>query len=856
MGMFNKRARLAAAIAAQALAVALASPAMAQDTTGTTDQTPPPPADVAAPEDRTGASATAQNAGDTAPGTTAPDAGGDIVVTARRRAETLIDVPVTVSVISEELIQRNNATDLTKIGELTPTVIVGAYKSNGGGSIAIRGISSPANQAGFEQAVSVAIDGVQTADGRIAQLGFFDIRQVEVLKGPQALFFGKNSSAGVISVSTADPTRRLEFAGRAVYEFVGNEVLVDAAASGPLSEGVGARIAVRYRHLDGWLRNTARPLANPFYVAATGAPAGAAQLPGTANPRPGDEELLGRLTLRADAGERFTARLKLFGARSDDNGAGVATQNIGPCTGPNPRMYGVADPNAECRVNRLTTQGDLPPAIAQTMRRARQDGVAYGKLRAFTVALDLGYELSEGLTLDSTTGYNLLRYVFNTGLDQTTYSQLAFSNLQRNRAFSQELRLTSDFDSAFNFMVGTFYQRQSLFDTNDTKLRDSNYNAAANRFSTYEDVGRLRGTTLSAFVQALYEITPDLELAAGARYTRERKRYRKNNVYGIGTFNTANTVYPGSDETGFLKGRFSDENVSPEVSISYRPGVNRTLYAAYKTGFKSGGFGLTNPLQTGTRIGDVDFDSEKARGFEVGAKGLFLNNRLRASATAFAYEFKDLQVNTYDPARVAYTINNAGAVRQRGAEIELNLRASDILTLHGAFAYTHNRFRDFVGQCFAYAFPTGTTRATAVPPPPCTFVNATALTLQQDFGGRAPARSPDYAGNAGFAFDVPSGSYKLGVTGDAFYSSSYFAAETMAPSTRQDGFFRFNASVSVAEADDRWSLSLIGRNLSNEYYLLYAADRTGGASVPGTIGEQRGVVARGREVALQAAVRF
>ncbi|MEL0251551.1 MAG: TonB-dependent receptor plug domain-containing protein, partial [Novosphingobium sp.] len=99
---------------------------------------------------------------------------GDIVVTARRRSETLNNVPVVVSVLGPAQIANNNATDLAKIGELTPTVIVGAYKSAGGGSIAIRGISSPANQAGFEQAVSVAIDGVQTSDGRVAQLGIFD----------------------------------------------------------------------------------------------------------------------------------------------------------------------------------------------------------------------------------------------------------------------------------------------------------------------------------------------------------------------------------------------------------------------------------------------------------------------------------------------------------------------------------------------------------------------------------------------------------------------------------------------------------------------------------------------------------
>jgi len=195
-------------------------------------------------------------------------------------------------------------------------------------------------------------------------------------------------------------------------------------------------------------------------------------------------------------------------------------------------------------------------------------------------------------------------------------------------------------------------------------------------------------------------------------------------------------------------------------------------------------------------------------------------------------------------------------VQQRGGELEVNYSPTSNFNLHGAIAYTHNRFRNFVGQCYGYAFPTGTTRATAVPPPNCSFVNATALTLQQDFGGRAPARSPDWAGNGGAEVTIPLGATKIAFTGDAFYSGSYIAAETMAPSTRQDAFWRFNASARLAEVDDRWAISVIGRNLSNKYYLLYAADRTGGASVPGAIGEQRGVVARGREIALQVSGRF
>lgn len=779
----------------------------------------------------------------------------DIVVTARRREETLVSVPVVVSVLDTKALERNNASDLTRIGELTPTVVIGTYKSNGGGSLAIRGVSSPANQTGFEQTVSVAIDGVQTSDGRIAQLGFFDLQQVEVLKGPQALFFGKNSPAGVISIKTADPGRDPEFIARAGYEFVGDEVSVEGVASVPLSDALGVRVGLKYRNLDGWLRNTAQPIANPFYRASTGAPIEASQLPGTRDRRPGDKEILGRVTLKGDLAENLTARLKLFYANSDDNGPGVATQNIGPCTGPNPRTFGAVDPAADCVVDRRTTLGDVPRVISQTFALGSEDGSPYGDLKVYTGSLDLDWELG-ALSLASITGYNRTEYVFFSGLDQTSLSQVAFSDVQKNEAFSQELRLTSDFDGRFNFMLGGYFQKSDLSDANDVKLVDSNYNAAANRYVSYADLNLQKGKTISVFGQALFDITDQLELAGGARFTRETKRFRKRNTYGIGPFNTLNIVYPGEAEPGVLTGKYKDNNVSPEVTLTYRPSSRQTFFAAYKTGYKSGGFGLTTPLLVSTRIGDADFEAEKARGFEVGAKSVLLGNRLRLNAALFNYKFSNLQVNTFDPVRFAFTINNASSLRQRGAELDGNFRVNDNLTVRGAIAYVDARFNRFLGQCFGYSFPAGTVRATATPPAPCTFVNNTALTLQQDFTGRAPARSPDWAGNGGFTFSKPITNHTIELTGDAFYSGSYFAAETMAPSTFQKDFWRFNASLGLIEDNDRYAIRLVGRNLTNKYYLIYAADRTGGTGVPLTIGEQRGVVSRGREVALQVQTKF
>ena len=779
---------------------------------------------------------------------------GEIVVTARQRGETLMSVPVSVSVVTPAQLKTNLANDLVSIGELTPSVIVGAFSANGGSSIAIRGISSPANTAGFEQAVSVAIDGVQTSNGRIGLLGFFDLQQVEVLKGPQALFFGKNADGGVISVKTAGPTSTLQVSANTTYEFVGDETTNDVAISGPLGSDFGFRVAVRYRDMKGWMRNTAGVTPNPFYRAATGLAASAATMPGTTNPRVGSRELLGRVTLEYRPSDHYNASLKVFASDYKDDGAGAASQNIGPCVGSQPRYAGIADPYGECEIDNRTTLGDVPAAVAAAMLNGRKGGKAYSTLNSIISSLTqtLSYDT---VSLTSITGINRLRTFAQSGLDQTTFSQLANASPDRSTEFSQELRFATDFAGPINFMIGGFYGHTERYINGDVKFGDGNYVASSGRIESYSTEYTQKADAVSIFGQLMWKFADQFELSGGARYTHEKKTTDNRTIYGLGAFNTVNYTFPGESVPNLLRDRFKGDNVSPEVTFSWRPTSMHTLYVAYKTGYKSGG-AVSGPFSTTTRVDDVNYGPETVKGFEAGAKGNFLDNRLRLTTALFAYDFKDLQVNSYDPVRTAYTVGNAGKVKQRGFEVEGNFKVSPELQFRGAVSYVHNRYQDYTGQCYGYAFAAGTSRATAVAPPNCSFVNATALTLQQVYDGRAPARSPDWAGNAGATLDLPIGNLNLVTTGDAFYSGGYFASETMAVSTYQSSFWRFNASVGIGDPDNRWRVALVGRNLTNKYYLTFAADRTGGTGIPNTIGEQRGVVARGRQIALQGSVRF
>ncbi len=842
-----------AALAAAAYPALIAASAQAQTLQQITPPTPPVdrPADSQASQPDTATS-------------------GDIVVTARLRNEGLLDTPVAVSVLSADAINKYNATDLTKIGELTPTVIVSNYRTIGGGSIAIRGISSPPTQVGYEQPVSVAIDGIQSSSGRVATLGFFDIQQVEVLKGPQALFFGKNSPAGVISITTAGPTDRFEVGARAGYEFISDEASVEGHLSGPIGDTLGARLAVKYRNAKGWLYNNAQVAPNPFFPAAL--PVATGTLPGPPGRRVGDDELLGRLTLEYKPGSSFSASVKLFGLVAHDQGGGSFSQNIGPCSDGRPRSFAVVDPFGDCRADNQTSFSNIVPAIASRIPALNGDNRSRGINRAYTASLVMKYD-TQAFNLSSLTGRIFNRYRSVSGLTHTVDNALTTYENTSYRSFSQEFRLLTKLDGPLNFLFGAYFgdTRDDLY--NDTNFRaDISYNAVNNRIETYEKIAYLTGKTYSAFGQATWLIVPKLELSAGARYTKEKKRTRNQNLYGVnsalGRFDTSTTIFPGStDRTpGILAGSFSDGNVSPEATLSYHPVPNSTLYVAFKTGFKSGGFGITSPIQTVTTLSDIDFNSETARGFEAGAKGRLFDRRLELTASAFSYDFRNLQVTTYDASTIRFQISNAGAVVQRGGELEAKFDASREVKLHAAIAYVHNRFRDYTGQCYGYTIPAASA-LTAAAPPGCSFVTTAAGTrqltaagtpvLQQVLDGRAPARSPDLTGNAGFELTVPAGAnLEAGLTGDAFYSSSYFASDSFAPASRQNDFWRLNASARIGAQDGTWQVSLVGRNLTNKYYLLFAGDRTGGTSVPLTQGEQRGVVARGREVALQASFRY
>ncbi len=749
------------------------------------------------------------------------DGFGEILVTARRRAESLQDVPVAVSVVSATALSNNLATDLTKVAELAPQVIIGRQTVGTGAIIGIRGISSTATDPGLDQSVAVAIDNVVLSRGRIVTTAMFDLAQVEVLEGPQALFFGKNSPAGVISVSSANPTNALEGYLRAGYEFVADERYLEGAISGPITDTLSARFAFRASDQEGWMRNVAQPVQLPGRpgVLAAGANNGRRQ--------PAGQNYAGRLTLRWEPSDDFDATLKVLASYEDINTSTGYAESF--CTGGQtvPTALGAPLPTGDCKKNRIKSEGGLPSQFAGNYPNGN-GGVPRFKTDALLASLSMNKKLGD-VTLTSTTGYYKQDFTDNRNGDFTPYALIWAGQEENYRLFTQELRLASDFDDPLNFMVGAYFEDSSRFFGNYPDLFHAGLNTAAQNYTTVETLANADSRSWSVFGQLTWKILPTVELSGGARYSNDRKTQDiVNATVGVSTlpFRPAGSV---------LTSRFEDENVSPEVTLSWKPARGQLIYGAYKTGYKSGAISTAALLLASATPTNVQVGSETAEGFEIGYKGDLFDGRLRLNVTAYTYRFDDLQLGTFDPATVSFRIQNAAAARTKGISGSASLLVTDDFTLRANAGYNRARYINFAdAQCYP-----GQTAALGC------------VGGRQDLSGERLVRAPEFVFNVGADYSVPVGAWKADLSVDATRSSSYDTSADNAPGGIQDAYWRLNASVHISPADERFRLSLIGRNLTNSYYLVSTSGRPAG-----TANEFIGVFNRPREVVLQAEYRF
>lgn len=765
----------------------------------------------------------------------------EIIVTARKREETSIAVPVILTAVGGAELTRRGVNGADSLARLVPGLTISEGGGTvQGGTIALRGVAGPDTNPFGDQAVSFNIDGVQVAKSSVRRLGFMDIQQVEVLKGPQALFFGKNSPGGIISIRTADPTPNLSAKASVGYELNAHEWRGEGYISGPLTDTLGARLAFYGSDMRGWVKSLvpADSVTPPFHRYG-----------------PRNREIALRGTLKFDPSDRFSARLKV--AYGDAKGAGPNdnSQIINCPYGANQLAGIVSDCKADERNNRTDNIGTSFTPFESKFG----DGHTYAKQKQILAGLEMNYALSDVIDLTSVTGLYwtkfsavehytrypvvpILQFGFSFGLPQLpTY--LTY----KNREISQELRASSSFDGPVNFTVGGIYSDTRASTGAHTFLNASNP-AELNQYYLAQD-----GSAYSMFAQARFDVTPQLELSAGGRYSHEKKSLPVTMADLTGSRTSPMTPYISPVN------HVSFNNFSPEITASYRPTEKLTIFGSYKHGFLSGGFNSSSAIP-GVAI---NYGPQKIKGFEGGVKAAMLDGALRANLSAYSYKVDGLQITAFEQNGVVGTIRNAGGVRIKGIEFDMNYKTPlDGLTLRGALSYNNGRYTDYYGPCWR-----GQSQALG-----CNFRSLGGGLARpiapgengnlQNLAGRRLTNAPDWSGSAGASYEAPlSSSLKLGLSADVNFASSAPTDAALNPTLVSPKRALLDATVRLADAEDQWEMALIGRNLTNDFYWANGqqAQFTGGSSgttTPSLRADGQGVTNRAREIMLRFTFKF
>ncbi|MDE8653173.1 TonB-dependent receptor [Novosphingobium album (ex Liu et al. 2023)] len=759
--------------AAGALALVIAAPAFAQDTAA--------PAAEGAYVDK-----------------------GDIIVTARKRQESILKVPVVESVITPEAISKAAITDVGGVTRNVPGLVIGGNVLTVGAQISLRGVGTSTLDAGVDQSVSLNIDGLQFSQGATYNVGLFDLAQVEVLKGPQALFFGKNSPGGVIAMRTNDPGPAAEVAFTQSYEAYSHEKRSELILSGPVTDTLGLRFAGMYSDDDGY-----------FFNKATAQPGTGAVTPNSRFGRTEQYILRGTAVWRPT--DAFSARLKVNHAYQRTDGAGSP---LGSCPdGPglpasakvlNPNVQ-LINPNDNCKVDRDVYIVDLDPAAFADVRNG---GRTFMKTLQSFGTLEMTYRTDSNMAITSTTGYfkttvdGMINGVNSGHAGPTLFADNHFTR----RDTTEELRIESDNSGSLNWLVGGYYQNARV--RNRVVVNGNNrYNTDILAglgipvlpvpfiFATFKGINDVHIESISGFGQLRWKVVPELELTAGARYTHET---RDDDTYSL------TSMYATPVPITVPNPHLSSSNVSPEFTITYTPTDDLTIFAAAKRGYKSGSFILTSPPSAGT---DNSFGDEKVTGGEVGFKARVLDRAVSVNGAFYYYKYEGLQVgaNTIDPATgntVIKTVNAASA-KVYGVDFDMNYRPPSIdgLALRLSVNWNHGRFENFYGA----TCDSGQTISAG-----CNEVIGGSP--GRDLSNTRLPRAADWMLNGGFDYDLAAGSnHTVSFGSNVQYSSKYTTTLGNDARTTQPAFAKWNANLSVKANSGAWEVALIGNNLTNKF---------------------------------------
>jgi iron complex outermembrane recepter protein len=722
----------------------------------------------------------------------------EVIVTATKRSESLQEVPISVSAFSGDFMERANIANITDISNRTPGFQLD-MANEGEPELFMRGIGSDFESAGGNNAIGVYVDEVYLSRGVGAIADLFDLARVEVLRGPQGTLYGKNVVGGAINFITNKPTD--EFAAKLLGTIGSyNQAEMKGFINGGMTDNLAGRLAFSYRERDGYAQN--RFTGNDVEdLEATSVRGSLLWTP--------TEDLDVRLT--ADSYRRRGAAAWIHSETLDPRDDPFVTKER---SGENP-VDGREDIDTDgvaLKVNWETGLGTLTSITAY--REAQFDFEQNNCGMAFDPSLVTVEEGDFGPSITNPTGPGSDLpgcALFNQRVDEGS-DQL-----------SQELRLTSNNEGRFNWLVGGFYMNETVDrDQSDPFLFDFGfwfegvYNSSQ---SSETDSSALFGTVN-------YDFTDALNLEVGLRYSRDERDFSVTNsgtpLNCCGAFldEDGNPDYSIQSISAAQSETWSE--TTPNASLTYNDGNGMNYYATYSEGYKSGGWDAANADRPSAV---KSYDPEFATNYEIGAKTQWWEDRVRLNVAVFFTEYEDLQTQQLvgeDPPDLV--TQNAGKVEAQGVEIEFTVLPFEGMTLQGSYGYLDSEIKSDL--C-----PEGETGAECVNNP-------------ENQKGNVTRRSPENMFNLSASYEwsiasVGTANVRLEYT----YTDDYFFDNSNTEFYRNESFDLWDASFGLISESESWEVNVWGKNLTDETYRAglggfadwafsnYAAPRTAGVTL-------------------------
>ena len=726
----------------------------------------------------------------------------EIIVTAQKRVETLQDVPISVSVLGSDVLNDAGLDKIEDIQHYVPNLQM--TESGISTQMYVRGIGTGNNQ-GFEQSVGMYIDGVYYGRQQLIRAPFFDLERIEVLRGPQGVLFGKNTIAGALNLTTAKPTD--EFSGSVSLE-AGDHGILDAQAmvSGPFSDTVRGRLAVRSYEEDGYYRNTFR---------------------GRDETQRDDFAVRG--TLEWDASDDLTFTLKVENNQFDAVGRSISMIQDDPVLPPSP----LAGLDFDGIFTALFMQPGVVGEPAIDFNRLA-NVAEFSNNDLTNISLNVDYSLGEN-TLTFVTG--MVEYEIEETCDCDFVAGSIFGTLaiEEYEQFSQEIRLASPTGGNVEWIAGVFYQTGDLdYQDNivippDTVLQFLSGGALASITSTSVHRDYLADSDLWAgFGQVTWNIGDTVRLTLGGRYTSEDKdASRELNTWDnatqdisvnpvaplvfLGAFAVSTEQAPGGHS---LANELSESKFTPSGSIQWDVSDDAMLYGSISTGFKSGGFDAraNNP-------GSWQFLEEEVIAYEAGIKSSLWDGRAELNVAAFFTDYDDLQIAQFD-GTLGFNVGNAAKTEVKGIEIDGRVLITDNLALGYALGFLDHEFTDFQnGNCYNRQPPDGVIGA-----------QGNQLCNYTGFSGQY---TPEFTSSLVFNYDKQFGNnmaFEFMLAHN--YTSEQNVHVNLDPQYKIDGYTLLDARIGVR--GERWSFAILGKNLLDEEVLTYVGNTPLSGSTFGT----------------------